>query len=153
MTTHNSHKELCPSVGESGSRKTSPPYSPSEFFKRGMLLLIASVSQACYENYMSFYLFIYSCLFGYAASSLWHAGPSFLTRDQTWDPSIGNTESWSLDHREVPSSFELTALMEGCIPWEIYQNSMGKPHTQPSENSRTAKRRENVTTFVGILKL
>ena len=44
--THNSHKELCPSVGESGPLKTSPPYSPSEFFKRGMLLLIASVSQA-----------------------------------------------------------------------------------------------------------
>ena len=152
MTTHNSHKELCPSVGESGPRKTSPPYSPSEFFKRGMLLLIASVSQACYENYMSFYLFILA----YLATLHLRCGMQDLVSWPGIKPGIPALGTQSLGHwttREVPSSFELTALMEGCIPWEIYQNSMGKPHTQPSENSRTAKRRENVTTFVGIPKL
>ena len=30
---------------------------------------------------------------------MWHTGSSFLTRDWTWAPCIGSTESWLLDHQ------------------------------------------------------
>ena len=39
------------------------------------------------------FLFFFFNLCGYAGSQLWHMGSSFLTRDRTWAPCIGNAES------------------------------------------------------------
>ena len=36
-------------------------------------------------------------------SSLWHAGPSYLTRDLIQAPCIGNMESYPWTTKEVPS--------------------------------------------------
>ena len=49
-----------------------------------------------------FLIFIY--LFGHAGSWLWHVGSSSLTRDWTWAPCAGSTESEPLDHQDSPEA-------------------------------------------------
>ena len=43
-----------------------------------------------------------------------HAGSSSLTRDQTWAPCIGSTESYPLDHQGSPS--EIVNIIDWLIP-------------------------------------
>ena len=63
--------------------------------------------------FLKIYLFILSaagvsCGMRALHCSLWalrcgmHVGSSFLIRDRTWAPCIGNTESYPLEHQEVP---------------------------------------------------
>ena len=47
-----------------------------------------------------FFFFINLC--GSAGSQLWHTGSSFLTRDRTWAPCLGNAESEPLHHQGSP---------------------------------------------------
>ena len=52
------------------------------------------------RNCLFFLIFIY--LFGCSGSQLQHVGSSSLTRDRTWAPCTGSSESQPLDHQGIP---------------------------------------------------
>ena len=58
----------------------------------------------------------------------------YLTRDLTWDPHDGSTESQPLDHQEIPQFFFFLLIFKTCK--EYVKNSSANTKiliTQPKE--------------------
>ena len=68
-------------------------------------------------------IFIAAC--GIFSCGVWelscgmHVGSSSLTRDRTWAPCIGSTESYPLDHQGSPSAHFLIRLF-GFFWWVVW---------------------------------
>ena len=72
-------------------------------------------------NSIQFFFFNFIYLFGCSGSQLQHVGSSSLTRDQTWAPCAGSSESQLLDHQGSPCPWNSSGKSSG----------VGNPTTPP----------------------
>ena len=61
-------------------------------------------------TFFSFFFLNFIYLFGCSGSQLQHVGSSSLTRDRTWAPCTGSSESQPLDHQGSPISITFCVI-------------------------------------------